>query len=69
MKTELRYCREGDYIKALFLGNNDPEDPNDLNWHQIYQIEKKDEGRYFVAIKGWGSKSDFSGSETVVKKP
>lgn len=33
MMTELRYCSEGDYIKANFLGNRDPEDPNDLNWH------------------------------------
>ncbi len=68
MKTELRYCSEGDYIKATFLGNRDPEDPNDLNWHRIYALESKSNGRYYAAIEGWGSSSDLYGSTEVERK-
>ena len=41
MRTELRYCSEGDYSKALFLGNKDLDDSNDLNWHKIFKLEPK----------------------------
>ena len=68
MKTELQYCKEGDLIKALFLGNMSPEDPNDLNWHEILKIEKKSNGRYYAAFKRWGHSSDLYGSTPVVKK-
>lgn len=53
MWTELRYCKEGDQIKAWFLGNRDPEDTNDNNWHKIYSLEEKSNGKYYAAIEGW----------------
>lgn len=68
MRTELRYCCEGDYIKALFLGNKDLDDSNDLDWHKIYKLEPKSNGRYYAAIEGWGSSSDLYGSTEVERK-
>lgn len=53
MWTELRYCSVGDRIKASFLGNSDPADSRDHNWHEIYAMEEKTRGEYYVAIEGW----------------
>ena len=68
MRTELRYCSEGDYIKALFLGNKDLDDSYNLNWHKIFKLEPKSDGRYYAAIEGWGSSSDLYGSTEVERK-
>lgn len=67
MWTELRYCSEGDYIKAWFLGNKDPEDYHDHNWHRIFKLERKGNGRYYVAIEGWRG-AEVSGTEDVYKR-
>ena len=66
MWTELRYCNEGDYIKAWFLGNRDPEDQHDYKWHRIYALEKKDNGKYYAAIEGWRG-AEVTGVEEVFK--
>lgn len=67
MWTELRNCRVGDYIKASFLGNTDPSDASDYNWHQIYEISAKSNGRYYVAIEGWKG-GEVYGTEDVYLK-
>lgn len=41
MWTELQYCREGDFIRAYFLGDSDIENPNNHKWHTIYTLEKR----------------------------
>ena len=53
MWTELKYCREGDLIRAYFLGDSDIESPSNHNWHQIYAMEDKGNGDYYAAIEGY----------------
>lgn len=67
MWTELKKCEAGDLIKAWFLGNKDPEDSRDLNWHKIYTLEKKSNGKYYAAIEGWRG-GEVYGTEDVFKK-
>lgn len=67
MWKELCECHKGDLIKASFLGNKDPENPNDFNWHFIYELEKKTNGKYYVAIEGWKG-AEVSGREYVFVK-
>ena len=64
MWKELRDCHVGDYIKATFLGNRDPADSADKNWHQIYQLELKSNGKCYAAIEGFGGK-ELYGTEDV----
>lgn len=68
MWTELKYCSEGDYIKATFLGNVDPSNPNDLKWHKIYRLEQKDSGKYYVAIEGWKGDEVYGTEDVFVDK-
>lgn len=67
MWTELKNCKKGDLIKATFLGNKDPEELHDYNWHEIYAIERKTNGKYYVAIEGWRG-DEVYGSEDVFRK-
>lgn len=67
MWTELKNCSKGDFIKASFLGNRDPEDEKDKSWHEIYELEKKENGKYYTAIEGWKG-AVVSGSEDVFRK-
>lgn len=64
MWTQLKNCREGDLIKAYFLGNSDPSDPSDYNWHTIKTISANSDGSYYVAIEGFKGTS-FYGTEDV----
>ena len=67
MWTKLKQCRKGDLIKAVFLGNPDPADSRDKNWHQIYDLNADSGGRYYVAVEGWGS-GKMDGNEEVFKQ-
>ena len=67
MWTELQYCREGDFIRAYFLGDSDIENPNNHKWHTIYTLEKKSNGNYQATIEGFKG-SELSGLSDVFKK-
>lgn len=67
MWKELKDCKEGDLIKAWFLGNRDPEDSSDYNWHEIYKLERKSNGKYYAAIEGWRG-DEVTGTEDVFVK-
>lgn len=67
MWTELKNCRAGDYIKASFLGNRDPADPSDYNWHLIYELSKKSNGRYYASIEGWKGAEVYGIEDVYVK--
>ncbi|MBQ9199294.1 MAG: hypothetical protein IJ141_03880 [Lachnospiraceae bacterium] len=67
MWKELRYCKVGDLIKATFLGNYDPSDPLDYNWHFIYTLEEKNNGKYYASIEGWRGGEVYGSEEVFVK--
>lgn len=67
MWTELRNCRVGNLIKAYFLGNKEPDSPTDFNWHEIYKLEKKSNGKYYAAIEGWGGNEVYGTEDVFVK--
>ena len=67
MWTELRFCREGDLIRAYFLGDSEIENPNNHNWHKIYKIYEKSDGKYYASIEGFRG-SELSGLSDVYKK-
>lgn len=66
MWTELRECRVGDYIKAWFLGDKDPEGEC-YGWHEIFEIERKSNGKYYVAIEGWRGGEVYGTEDVFVK--
>ena len=37
------------------------------SWHEIYELEKKENGKYYTAIEGWKG-AVVSGSEDVFRK-
>lgn len=53
MWTELKYCRQGDYIRAYFLGDSDIESSSNYTWHEIYTLENVGGGEYYAAIEGF----------------
>lgn len=65
MWTKLKYCREGDIIRAVFLGDNDPE--NKGCWHTIFTLQHKKGTTYYTAIEGWRG-SEIDGDKEVYKK-
>lgn len=67
MWTELKNCRAGDYIKAYFLGNRDPSDSSDYNWHQIYEIYEKPNGHYYAKIEDWRGDEVYGSEDVYVK--
>lgn len=67
MWTELKNCSRGDLIKATFLGNRDPSDSSDYNWHEIYALEKKSNGKYYAAIEGWRGDEVYGTEDVYVK--
>ena len=67
MWTELRYCNEGDYIRAYFLGDSNIESSLNYNWHQIYTLESVGNGDYYAAIEGFKG-GRLSGLSDVYKK-
>lgn len=66
MWTQLKNCRVGDKIKAVFLNNLDPADPRDTDWHTIYELNAQG-GQYYVAVERWGGRL-MRGDTEVFKK-
>lgn len=64
---ELKDCGEGNLIEAWFLGNRNPEDSSDYNWHRIYKLEQKSNGKYYAAIEEWRG-GEVNGTEDVFVK-
>lgn len=64
MWSELKYCHEGDIIRAYFLGDRDPE--NHGCWHKIYTLQSLGGGKYYAAIEGWRG-AELDGSTEVYK--
>lgn len=67
MWTELKYCRQGDYIRAYFLGDSDIESSSNYTWHEIYTLENVGGGEYYAAIEGFKG-GRLSGLSDVYKK-
>lgn len=68
MWTKLKYCNSGDLIRAYWLNDEDIENPDNCNWHLIFEIKEERNGKYYVAIQGWRGRQE-NGEVDVFKRP